>query len=183
MRVISILVVFVAVAGCTVVEVKPVERAVHDIQRVCIEQNVAVRPAGFLPMLEKSFNDHGIQTEVYQGKPSDSCTYTATYVAHWNWDIAVYMTDAEVVIRRGGEEVGRAVYHLRNKGGLDMGKWSSADSKMQPVLDKLLAGFEGTQLTSSDSSRGVTQAQYDKAEKCQSKGGVWVNDQCVVRVE
>lgn len=28
-----------------------------------------------------------------------------------------------------------------------------------------------------------TQVTFDKAKKCQLKGGVWVNDQCVVQVE
>lgn len=29
----------------------------------------------------------------------------------------------------------------------------------------------------------LTSEQFDKARKCQARGGVWVNDQCVVSVE
>lgn len=182
MRKLGLIFGLLTLVACTVVEVKPIDRVAHDIDKICIEQNDAVKPAGFLPMLEGSFASHGIATERYHGKPSDSCEYTATYVAHWNWDIAVYLTDAEVVIRRGGEEVGRAVYHLRNKGGLDMGKWSSAESKMQPVMDKLLANYTGKVVASSKPAQ-VTQDDFEKAKKCQTKGGVWVNNQCVVQVE
>ena len=173
---------FVVLAGCTVVKVKQVDKTTHDMHKVCIEKNNAVKPAGFLPMLEESFAKHGIASEHYQGKPADSCEYTATYVAHWSWDIAVYLTDAEVVIRRGGEEVGRAVYHLRNRGGLDMGKWSSAESKMQPVMDRLLVNFTDKQTDKPDATT-VSQDEFDKAKKCQAKNGVWVNKQCVVQVE
>lgn len=140
-RSLMLVVVWGAVAGCTVVAVKPVDRRQHDMRLVCIEHNQAVKMSGFLPMLEKSFADHGISTLRYDGKPPEQCEYTADYVAHWNWDLAVYMTDAEVHVRRGGEVVGNAVYHLRNKGGLDMSKWSSANSKMQPVMNELLNQF------------------------------------------
>lgn len=34
-----------------------------------------------------------------------------------------------------------------------------------------------------ETSPDSTQATFDKAKKCQSKGGVWVNDQCIVEVE
>jgi hypothetical protein len=29
----------------------------------------------------------------------------------------------------------------------------------------------------------ITLEQLDKAKKCQTKGGVWINDQCVIQVE
>ena len=59
-RSLILVVVWGAVAGCTVVEVKPVDRRQHDMRLVCIEHNQAVKMSGFLPMLEKSFADHGI---------------------------------------------------------------------------------------------------------------------------
>jgi len=131
-----------ALSGCTVVQVKPIDSKAHQVSHVCIEENPAVKMDGFLPMLEKGFQNHGITTERYKGKPADTCEYTVNYGAHWNWDLAVYLTDAEIEARRGGEVVGRAVYHLRNKGGLDMGKWARAESKMNPVIDQLLADFK-----------------------------------------
>ena len=130
-----------ALAGCTVVQIKPLDRKTHDVKLVCIEQNDRVNHDGFLPMLENRFAEHGISTRRYTGKPSDDCEYTAQYDAHWNWDLAVYLTDATIEIRKGGELVSRAVYHLRNKGGLDLGKFGSAEGKMQPVIDQMLAEF------------------------------------------
>ena len=135
------LVATAALAGCTVVQVKPLEKKTYDVKLVCIEQNDKVNHEGFLPMIESRFAEHGISTKRYTGKPSADCKYTAQYDAHWNWDLAVYLTDATIEIRQSGELVGRAVYHLRNRGGLDLGKFGSAESKMNPILDQLLVEF------------------------------------------
>ncbi|HVY21972.1 MAG TPA: Sbal_3080 family lipoprotein [Steroidobacteraceae bacterium] len=185
MRKLGLILLGALIGACTVVTVKPVDRTTHDINLACIQVNDAVKPTGFLPLLEKLFNDHGIATERYQGRPPRECEYTVSYVAHWSWDIAVYLTDAEVVVRRDGEEVGRAVYHLRNKGGFDFGKWSSAESKMIPVMDKMLKGFEGKKLLSKSTlvPAAVPESEFEKAKKCQARNGVWVNDQCVIQVD
>jgi hypothetical protein len=132
----------IALQGCTVVQVKPIDPKAHEFNHACIEKNPAVKMSGFLPMIEKRFADHGIATETYLERPPESCEYTVSYVAHWNWDIGYYLTDAEIVARRGGEVVGRGVYHLRNKGGLDLGKYASAESKINPVIDQMLAEFK-----------------------------------------
>jgi len=185
MRKTAVLLMVTLIGACTVVTVKPVNRTASDMNLVCIEVNEAVKPGGFLPMLEKSFNDHGIETERYEGRPLSDCEYTVSYVAHWHWDIAVYLTDAEVTVRHGGNEIGHAVYHLRANGGLDMGKWASAESKMIPVLNDMLKAFEGKQFSARPASQlvPVAESEFDKAKKCQAKGGVWVNSQCVIQVE
>ncbi len=128
-------------AACTVVDVRPVIRAQHDVKHVCIEENDRVLMSGFLPWLRQSFADHGITTEVYTGRPADHCEYTATYVAYWNWDMSMYLHQANVQLRKGGETVGVANFHLRAKGGLALNKWASVESKMGPVMDQMLAEF------------------------------------------
>ena len=127
--------------GCTVIQVTPVDSRKYEVKKICIEPNEKVTQVEFLTMIEQSFAKHGIASERYTGKPPDSCEFTSSYVAHWNWDIAYYLTDADIAIRRGAEVIGHAVYHLRNKGGLALSKWASARSKMEPVLDQLLAQF------------------------------------------
>jgi hypothetical protein len=40
-------------------------------------------------------------------------------------------------------QIGFAEYHLNGKGGYDFGKWRGTKSKMDPVIDQLLATQNG----------------------------------------
>lgn len=129
-------------AGCTSIAVKPVDRDEHRVEHVCIQENPRVIVKGFLESVERGLVRHGLTSERYAGdKPPDHCVYTLNYVARQSWDIAIYLWQAEVEMRKGAEIVGTAEYHLRNKGGLALNKWGSVESKMAPVLDELLASF------------------------------------------
>lgn len=132
-------------AGCTSIAVKPVDRDQHRVEHVCIQENPRVIVDGFLESVERGLDRHGLTSERYAGdKPPEHCVYTLNYVARQNWDIAVYLWQAEVEMRKGAEIVGTAEYHLRNKGGLSLNKWGSVESKMAPVMDELLASFNKT---------------------------------------
>lgn len=132
-------------SACTSVAVKPVDRERHQVQHVCIQENPRVIVAGFLESVEQGLQRHGLTSERYAGdKPPDHCVYTLSYVARQNWDVAIYLWQAEVELRKGAEIVGTAEYHLRNKGGLALNKWASVESKMAPVMDELLGDFPKT---------------------------------------
>ncbi len=132
-------------AGCTSVAVKPVNRERHQVQHVCIQENPRVIVAGFLESVELGLQRHRLTSERYVGdKPPEHCAYTLSYVARQNWDMAVYLWQAEVELRNGAEIVGTAEYHLRSKGGLALNKWASVETKMAPVMDQLLASFPKT---------------------------------------
>ena len=62
------------------------------------------------------------------------------YVAYRNWDMARYLTDATITIDRNGRRVAEAHYHLKAKGGLSLTKWQDTKTKIDPVIDQLLAG-------------------------------------------
>lgn len=132
-------------AGCTSVEIKPVDREMHPVQHVCIQENPRVIVDGFIESVERGLQRHKLTSERYAGdKPPDHCVYTLNYVARQNWDMATYLWQAEVELRKGAEIVGVAEYHLRNKGGLSLNKWGSVESKIAPVMDELLASFSKT---------------------------------------
>jgi len=67
-----------------------------------------------------------------------------TYTANWNWDLALYMTDARLNIYHGTQRtpVASATYHLRNKGGLSLAKYGSAEAKMNQLIDQLLIQYQ-----------------------------------------
>lgn len=124
--------------GCTSVRVEPLEQADSTM---CIERNPKVIVSDFLPVLQAGFARHGITTQVYDDQPPANCRYQVTYTARQSWDGMPYLSIAEVSVRGPGRNlVGHAEYHLRGKGGLSLMKWQGTETKMNPVIDELLAG-------------------------------------------
>ena len=54
--------------------------------------------------------------------------------------MAMYMSDATIWIYRNEQEIAKAVYHLNGGGGLSLMKWQGTATKIDPVIDALLAG-------------------------------------------
>lgn len=129
-----------ALASCTRVEVRPVDRGVA-MNRVCIHTNPAVTVDDFVMAMDDGFQRHRIAVEVYDGDLPASCKYVVDYTARSTWDLTSYLSNAEIRITEGASLVASATYHLNGNGGLDLGKWRSTKAKMEPVMDELLAGF------------------------------------------
>jgi hypothetical protein len=126
--------------GCTTITVQPVDRALA-LKHVCIQDNPKVILSGFVPMLQEGFSRHGISTEVISGEIPAQCEYVLTYTALRSWDITVYLTEAELRLKKDGKEVASAIYHLKGKGGFSLVKWAGVKSKMNPVIDELLKNY------------------------------------------
>jgi hypothetical protein len=124
-------------AGCTSVKVQPMGSE-HQPELICLENNPEVIVAGFEEAVRERIESHGINTQMYSGPVPEECLYTIRYTALKNWDIGLYMHHAELYLSLDGQEIGRAVYHLRNKGGLALNKWQDVKTKMDPVVDQLL---------------------------------------------
>jgi len=135
------LILSVILAGCTSVEVRPVDGSLK-MSHVCIEENPKVIVKGFVSTLENVFEDHLITTEIYKSKKPSHCEFTLKYTALRSWDFAPYLSHAELRLYRGSVRVGYAEYHLNGKGGLSLVKWAGVKSKMTPVIDKLLAQYQ-----------------------------------------
>lgn len=127
-------------------------RAAHDLRQ---EERDHRRPgpaAGGRGQLRRS----GLAFTVYDGPPytaepaetlappqtfPSTCDYVLTYSGTMWWDLAMYLNHAEFRIQdRSYREVGFATWHLKGHGGFDLGKYSSTDSKVAPVLAELLGG-------------------------------------------
>lgn len=128
---------------------------------MCIEENPKVQVSDFVPVLQEGFARHGIETQLYAKIPREQCAYVVTYTARRSWDMAPYLSTAEIVIlgpRR--QTLAKANYHLRGKGGLSLMKWQGTKSKIDPVIDELLSGAQlsvaapaSSQADASDESR------------------------------
>jgi hypothetical protein len=127
-------------AGCTAISVEPL-RADQRVERVCIERNPAVIVDDFESIVVAGFERHGVQTEVFEPPVPEECEFILRYTALRSWDLAPYVAHAELSLERNGQEVARAEYHLRGKGGYALTKYRSTRAKMDPVIDEMLAQY------------------------------------------
>lgn len=141
-RVMFVVALAFAIGGCTSITVTPVASSVqlHD---VCIVNNPQVIVSDFVPVLRDGFARHHIATTIVDQAQAGSCAVTLTYTALRSWDLKPYLSHAELRLWRGGTQIGFAQYHLNGKGGYDLGKWRGTKSKMDPVIDQLLATQSG----------------------------------------
>lgn len=126
--------------GCSEVAVKPVAEGI-PIHSVCIEENPEVLMADFVPVVRASFGRHGIASRVVPNPPPKDCTYIMTYRLSHRVDFAMYLTHAELWLKKNGRFLGTAEYRLTSLGGggLNMMRWQSTKTTLDPVLDQWLA--------------------------------------------
>ena len=137
MRAVLLALASIGFSACTSIAVKPLST---KIEHVCIQNNPKVVVTDFVSVMQDGFTRHGITSEVFDGaaKPAN-CEFVTTYSARRNWDLAPYLTDADVHLMRDNAEIASAEFHLKGKGGLALNKWRGTKSKMDPVMDQLLA--------------------------------------------
>ena len=129
-----VLISLLFVHGCTITQfVDPVEFSQDNV--LCIIENPSVRP-GFLYEYRSVLSEKGIPHKVV-GKFSvpDDCEWTTTYVAKWNFDMALYMITAQIDVYRNGVRYGHA-YYDSSQGGLD--KFIDAESKIRELVEELI---------------------------------------------
>ncbi|QSX78072.1 Sbal_3080 family lipoprotein [Agrilutibacter solisilvae] len=127
-----------ALTACTAVQVKPVT-GVAELKKVCVVSNPKVIVEDFVDVVRDGFSRHSIATDVVSSEAAGGCDVTLTYTALRSWDMAPYLSHAELRLWRGGMQIGYAEYHLRGKGGFALTKWQGTKAKMDPVIDQLLA--------------------------------------------
>jgi len=137
----------ILIVGCATTNVRKIDRATNPVTILCIEENPKVWVKEFLPFIEKSFQNYGIKTVVYQEVPG-TCEYALSYTAFQRWDFVPFVYLAEVRIRRGAENIAMGRYNLNlNQGaGLAFNKWASIETKMTPVIEELLIDFRNNKV-------------------------------------
>lgn len=132
-----VLLLAVAVSGCSIRQ--SVETAsIENSATLCVLQNPEVR-AGFLISLKSALADNGVKFRVvdHLAVPAE-CQWTADYVARWSWDLALYMSYAEIRVYKDGLMQGKALYDSTS-GGANMGKFIDADTKIRELVSSLLS--------------------------------------------
>lgn len=113
---------------------------------LCIIENPAVRD-GFLHTLQSSLSKRNINHRIISNRSiPKECEWTMRYVGRWNWDMALYMSYAEIQVFRNGNLDGEAIYDS-TRGGANMGKFIDAEPKIEELVNELLK-FDTTSLFS-----------------------------------
>lgn len=136
------LVALLSLSGCAIHQtVKPVER--FDSNTVCLVQNDTVR-ATFLDAYERALSNRGYAIKrLESGASLIACPVTSTYTASWRWDLAMYMSYAEIVVYQNGKPAGKATYDA-TRGGGNMGKFIGAEKKITELVDQLFPRVAGS---------------------------------------
>ncbi len=128
--------VVAALAACAINQkVTPVES--FDGKQVCIIENPAVVQAGFIVAYTQALEQKGytVQRLAAEAKITD-CPVTSTYTANWRWDLALYMSFADIKVFQAGKQTGQAVYDA-TRGGANMSKFIKGDEKIRELVNQL----------------------------------------------
>jgi hypothetical protein len=134
-------IVFMLIAGaflssCAISQ--NVEQAhIPNAAKLCVIENDRVRE-GFLPELLGVLDEKGIGY-VVTGKhaASNGCEWTLTYTARWSWDLAIYMSYAEIKVFRNGILDGKAIYDSTS-GAFNLGKFIDSEPKIRELVEELM---------------------------------------------
>lgn len=138
-KITSVIGVIALLSACTSVRVDPVSYTQQqNFQDVCIVNNTKVIVKDFVPTIQKRLMYHGVRSRVIDANATEFCQYRMEYTAKRSWDLAPYLSSAELRVYQNQAMIAQAEYHLRGQGGLALNKFSSVESKMNPVVDKLL---------------------------------------------
>ena len=136
----------VLLTGCVgkTVKVESLDTKTYHIDNICIVQNDKVIVLDFIPIIRKGFKRHGISSKVYYEDVPKTCEYVFTYRATQAWDLKVFLESARLYINKDNTVIASASYD--SGGGLQTSKFGTHESKLDPVIDKLLFLYLGREL-------------------------------------
>lgn len=103
--------ILIILSGCSIsTTIKPVETQVSNL---CIMRNPKVLMDGFLPELKTQIEQHNINTIIVDEFSKPKCTNKLEYTANWGWDLAMYLTYAELSVYEDTTLIGQAIYDAR----------------------------------------------------------------------
>lgn len=128
-------------SGCTAIKVNnhPSFQA-RNLKTVCVIDNPKVVIKDFDNILINSFAKHNITAKIYPANSTPRfCEATVNYTALRSWDFAPYMTYAQLILIQDGKQVSDATFKLRANGGLALNKWRSTQTKIDELVNQLIA--------------------------------------------
>jgi hypothetical protein len=118
--------------------VYPVNSNKYHIKKVCIERNNKVTLEEFLPIMVEALKHNNVKSKIYDNKVPNTCQYELKYIAYSRWDLYLYLKDATIEIYTNKELIASAIF--KGASGLNPAKRKSTESKVNPLINKLLEG-------------------------------------------
>lgn len=107
---------------------------IADASSICIVKNDSTRP-GFLQALESWFQKESIR---YKVLPSNATIadheWVITYFGAWSWDLAIFLSHAEINAYHNGKLAGREKLLV---GQWDKNKFEKGEQRIHKLMDML----------------------------------------------
>lgn len=141
----TVLAALVLGAGCSIKQtVTPAVMSSEMTPEICLIPAEGLRK-GFNTTYDALLRKKGFQTrQIPPGSSPSSCRLSTTYIGTWSWDLALYMSYADIRVFEDGKQVGHAEYDSRHGGGRVIDKFIDAEEKITEMTDLLFpAGAAG----------------------------------------
>ncbi|KPW40614.1 Lipoprotein [Pseudomonas coronafaciens pv. atropurpurea] len=157
-------------SGCSIKQtITPVELSSNLAPDICMIPAEGLRE-GFNTTYVRLLTEKGFNTrQLPPGSSPSSCPLTTTYIGTWSWDMAIYMSYADIRVYQFGQQVGQAEYDSRWGGGRVIDKFIIAEKKITEMTNQLFpkgaAGLEGGKDTNSIiGSSALTKEAYQQQQ-------------------
>ncbi len=147
----------VLLQGCAIQQtITPVRDA--KIAEITIIDNPRVR-GSFGSVLQSAVEEQGLATRMgpAMSSPRDY-PHALTYTANWKWDMALYMSYAEITVYEKGKVIGKAVYDSTG-GDARPDKFVNAENKVRELVGALFPALRDGVSAPRDSDRSASPAQ------------------------
>lgn len=146
----SILAASLLASGCSIKQVvTPAVMSSDMTPEICLIPAEGLRE-GFNTTYSALLKQKGFNTrQIPSGSSPSSCRLSTTYIGTWSWDLALYMSYADIRVFEDGKQVGRAEYDSRGGGGRVIDKFINAEEKITEMTNQLFpngaSGLKGAQ--------------------------------------
>jgi len=107
---------------------------IEEAQRLYIIKNDSTKE-GFLQALESWCKKEGIRYSVLPSTANvQDHAWTLTYYGRWSWDLAIFLSDAEITAFHNGKIVGREKLVV---GQWDKHKFEKGEKRIHKLMDML----------------------------------------------
>lgn len=85
----------------------------------------------------RELNKKGYKTKLLApNSPLNTCNVVSTYMGIWSWDLAIYLSYAEIKVYQNEKLIGEALYDSRS-GGANMSKFIKGEDKIIELIYQL----------------------------------------------
>ena len=138
LQICSILAASLLASGCSIKQVvTPAVMSADMTPEICLIPAQGLRE-GFNTAYDAQLKKKGFHTrQIPPGSSPSSCRLSTTYIGTWSWDLALYMSYADIRVFENGKQIGRAEYDSRHGGGRVSDKFIDAEKKINEMTDLL----------------------------------------------